>query len=170
MMPRASPCWCRSRRRFGTQNLRLSASPVLEIKSDNVRLSDMIRKPRHAGPVARVHWLDGPRNRDPGVGFSPFMSGPASRFIGGLQSPKPRKSTSRTPGNTGAKRSHSGDRPSQNDLVGAARVQRKGRLLRPGRQLCDAAPRQRIEAFENAFGKKTLQPWAEKPRVSRYVI
>ena len=52
--------------------------------SDNGGLSDMIRKPRHAGPVICCSWVDSPEKCDPGVGFSRFIGGPASRFISGL--------------------------------------------------------------------------------------
>jgi len=37
--------------------------------SDNVRLSDMLRKPRDAGRVVLVRWLDGRQKRNPGVGI-----------------------------------------------------------------------------------------------------
>jgi hypothetical protein len=73
--------------------------------SDNAPLSDILANARKSGNVVRaswvvvrVSWLDSPEKCDTGVGFSQFMSGPASRFIGGLQPPKPGKSTSRTPG------------------------------------------------------------------------
>ena len=101
MMPRASPCWCRSRRRFGTQNLRLSASPVLEIKSDNARLSDMIlkappcrtcrsrslagraAKPRSRRSILAVHeWTGFAVHRWTAVAEAPKINEPNSREHG----------------------------------------------------------------------------------------
>ena len=57
----------------------------------------MIRNPRNAGPVICGSWVDCLEKWDAGVGFSQFISGPASRFIGGLQLPKPGKSRRSTP-------------------------------------------------------------------------
>ena len=57
--------------------------------SDNARLSDAIRTARKFGNVIRASWVDSPEKSDPGVGFSRFISRPASRFIGGLQPLKP---------------------------------------------------------------------------------
>ena len=54
--------------------------------SDNVRLSDAIRKAPKFGHVICCSRVDSPQKCDPGVGFSQFNSRPASRFIAGLSS------------------------------------------------------------------------------------
>ena len=68
-----------------------------EPKSRKTRGFQSTDEPQTTGNVIRVSWVDRPLKCDPGVGFSRFIGGPASLFIGGPLSPRPVKSTSRTP-------------------------------------------------------------------------
>jgi hypothetical protein len=70
---------------------RFGASPTM-----NRELGSRKIKGFQSNNEARATSLDGPRKSNPGVVFSRFIGGPASRFIGGSRSPRPIKSTRRT--------------------------------------------------------------------------